>query len=86
MRHLLRRMEEGRQGMSADAHEAVWGLGAQAARAARGDLDLEGAFLAAVKRYGRRVFPAAVAREDAPWFAEYFQAFRDEAASAGWHT
>jgi len=63
------------KGMSADQHEAVWGLGAKASRA--GSKDVEGAFLDAVKKHGKRVFPAARAKEDDPWFEEYFKAFRD---------
>ena len=69
--------------MDADTHEAVWGLGARAARESRGKFDLDGAFLAAVRKHGTKVFPASVAREDDAWFEEYFQAFRDGAKSAG---
>lgn len=61
--------------MNADTHEAVWGLGARAARESRAKFDLDGAFLAAVRKHGTKVFPASVAREDDAWFEEYFQAF-----------
>lgn len=69
--------------MDVDTHEAVWTLGARAAREARGKLDLDGAFIAAVRKYGTKVFPAAKGHEDDPWFEEYFQAFRDGAEAAG---
>jgi hypothetical protein len=75
-------MDDGSVGMDVDTHEAVWGLGAEAAREARGEFDLDGAFLAAVQKYGTKVFPAAEVREDDPWFEEFFQAFREGAESA----
>lgn len=90
MRKLIEQMDrvmgEGRKKratMDADTHETVWGLGAEAARSGGKKFDLDGAFIAAVRKYGTKVFPAAKAREDDPWFDEFFQAFRDGAAAAG---
>ena len=67
--------KESKDSMDADTHEAVWGLGAKAARS--GSTDLDGAFLAAVKKHGTKVFPAGRVRESDSWFEEYFQAFKD---------
>lgn len=86
MRRLINRLEEARSKkpraeMSADTHEAVWGLGAKAGRESRNG-DVDGAFVDAIQKHGTRVFPNSRFNETDPLFDEFLSVFKEGFDSA----